>query len=106
MCVCVCVCACVCVCVYIKKMFLFLYSLPLTGINIRQYCKNCLLSSCYIPVIYVLSSIPIFSVIHLISYVGITSVFIMLTLELEIFSTETDLVSRAQNVLWTLKQSL
>ncbi len=77
---------------------LFVYSLPLTGINIRQSCKNSLLSSSYIPVIYVLSNIPNFSVINLISYVGINSVFIMLTLELEIFST--DMVSREKTVLW------
>ncbi len=41
----------------------------------------------------------IFSVINLISYVGINSVFIMLTLELKIFVTETDMVSREQKVL-------
>ncbi len=68
------------------------------GINIRQYWKNSLLSSCYIPAIHVLSNIPNFSVINLISYVGINSVIIMLTLELEIFST--DMVSREQSVLW------
>ncbi len=60
---------------YIKKLYiLFVYSLHLTGINIRQYCKNSLLSSCYIPVIYLLSNIPIFFVINLISNVGINSV--------------------------------
>ncbi len=76
---------------YIKNIyFLFVYSLPLNGINIRQYCNNSLLTSCYIPVIYLyifiykykflyintnlyLSNIPYFSVIHLISYVGINS---------------------------------
>ncbi len=58
------------------NIFLFVYSLPLTGFNIRQYCKNSLLSSCNIPVIYLLSNIPNFSVINLISYVGINSVFI------------------------------
>ncbi len=73
---------------------MFVYSLPLTVINIRQYCKNSLLSSCYIPVIYVLSNIPHFFGINLIAYVGINSGFIMLTLELEIFST--DMVSREQ----------
>ncbi len=74
------------------------------GINIRQYCKNCLLSSFYILVIYLLSNIPNFSVINFISYVGINSVFIMLTSELEIFSTKNDMVSREQRVLWkTLK---
>ncbi len=52
-----------------------------------------------IPVIYLLSNISIFSVINLISYVGINSVFIMLTLELKIFVTETDMVSREQKVL-------
>ncbi len=78
-------CVCVVVVFYIKKVFvLFVYSLPLTDINIRQYCKNSLLSSCYIPVMYLLSNI-IFSVINLLSYVGINSVFIMLTLELKIF---------------------
>ncbi len=70
------------------------------GINIRQYCKNCLLSSFYILVIYLLSNIPNFSVINFISYVGINSVFIMLTSELEIFSTKNDMVSREQSVLW------
>ncbi len=54
-----------------------MYSLPLTGINIKHYCKNCLLSSCYILVIYLLSNITNFSVINLISYVGINSVFII-----------------------------
>ncbi len=83
---CVCVCVCVVVVFYIKKLFvLFVYSLPLTDINIRQYCKNSLMSSCYIPVFMYLLSNIIFSVINLLSYVGINSVFIMLTLELKIF---------------------
>ncbi len=77
--------------------FFFFYSLPLTGINIRQYCKNSLLPSCYIQVIYLLSNILNSSVIQLILYVGINSAFMILTLELEIFST--DMVSREQSVL-------
>ncbi len=75
----------------------FCYSLLLTDINIRQYCKNSLLSSCYIPVIYLLSNNPHFSAINVISYVGINSVFIIISLELKIFSTE--MVSREQKVL-------
>ncbi len=39
---------------------------------------------------------PNFSVINLISYVGINSVFIIITLELKIISTKTDMVSREQ----------
>ncbi len=54
------------------------------------YCQD------VIPVIYLLYNIPNFFVINLNSYVGINSVFIMLTLELKIISTETDMVSREQ----------
>ncbi len=63
-------------CLFFLHIFFFFLSLPLTGINIIQYCKNSLLSSSYIPVIYLLSNIHHFSVINLISYVGINSVFI------------------------------
>ncbi len=40
-----------------------------------------------------MSNIPFFNV-------GINLVFKMLTLELKIFSTETDMVSQEQKVLW------
>ncbi len=61
-----------------KKLFVCLQSF----FNRRQYCKNSLLSSCYITVIYLLFNIANFSVINLISYVSINSVFVMLTREL------------------------
>ncbi len=81
---------------FIIKVFLFV-CLFTVFLNIRQYFKNSLLSSLYIPVIYLLSNIPNFSVIFLsliLFHMCINSVFIMLTFELEIFSTETDMVSR------------